>query len=128
VNANRGNPVRIVILEPHYEESDIGVIRAAGEPRIVYDLSVPVAPGAPWQTQLTLPANLLRPNSAMPTGLILKVSMAPPPCPDCAVDVGQLHADGCDVARCWVCRCQRLMCRGDHEPTQDVWTGTWPEV
>lgn len=47
-------------------------------------------------------------------------------CPDCAVAPGQLHDDGCDVARCWVCRCQRLMCAGGHYLAVDVWTGTWP--
>lgn len=121
--------MRIALLEPLYEQSDIGMVRAAGEPRIVCDLSVPVFPGAGVSSQmLELPANLLRPNSAAATRLTLQVSMMPPPCPDCAVEPGQLHSDGCDVARCWVCRCQRLVCRGDHEPTLDVWTGTWPEV
>lgn len=52
--------------------------------------------------------------------------VSPRRCPDCHVTPGQLHDDGCDVARCWTCRSQRLMCAGGHEPTVDVWTGTWP--
>ncbi len=63
------------------------------------------------------------------------------PCGDCAVEPGQPHAKGCDVARCLYSGHQRLSCGGRHQdmglagpPYQlgvapcglDVWTGRWP--
>lgn len=47
-------------------------------------------------------------------------------CPDCAMDVGAEHADGCDVARCLWTGHQRLSCHGNHDCGRDVWTGEWP--
>lgn len=69
-------------------------------------------------------------------------------CGDCAVQPGEVHEDGCDVARCLAygtqrIQCgegQRLVCYGFHpwgspivayEPDghdcgRDVWTGRWP--
>ena len=58
----------------------------------------------------------------------VKSIIVPDACPDCAVDPGELHDDGCDVARCTVCGFQRISC--DHEDTDvgwgQVWTGQWP--
>ena len=53
--------------------------------------------------------------------------MSDTPCPDCRVAPGEEHVDGCDVARCLHCGCQRLSC-GCKEPGRDVWTGEWPMV
>jgi hypothetical protein len=50
----------------------------------------------------------------------------PRKCGDCAVSAGQLHSDGCDVARCLMAGGQRLSCPEDHDHGRDVWTGTWP--
>ena len=55
-------------------------------------------------------------------------------CPDCGVEPGQQHHDGCDVARCLWTGTQRLMCRWfgldpvltEHDCGRDVWTGEWP--
>lgn len=60
-------------------------------------------------------------------------------CPDCGAETSQLHAEGCDVARCLFTGRQRLMCDGLHVEEvmpgcyvpwdgcgQDAWTGTWP--
>ena len=54
-----------------------------------------------------------------------------PYCPDCAVQPGEEHLDGCDVARCLATGHQRLSCDREHERAdldcgQDVWTGQWP--
>src|SRR6187549_1818005 len=52
-------------------------------------------------------------------------------CPDCGIDPGNLHLDGCDVARCRDCGGQLLShgilvdCAGD---SSDTWTGVWPGV
>ena len=49
-------------------------------------------------------------------------------CGDCAVEPGQPHQDGCDVARCTVCGWQRISC--DHGSSDagwgHIWTGRWP--
>lgn len=49
-------------------------------------------------------------------------------CPDCAIEVGQRHRPGCDVARCHFTGMQMLSCWDKHEPDcfPDRWTGTWP--
>ena len=46
-------------------------------------------------------------------------------CPDCGMEVGEHHFEGCDVARCTKCGCQRIGCdcKGGKP---DVWTGIWP--
>lgn len=48
-------------------------------------------------------------------------------CPDCGVQPGSGHREGCDVARCLNTGIQRLQCDcgkcGD-----DIWTGFWPGV
>ena len=64
-----------------------------------------------------------------------------PNCPDCAVEPGMAHDEGCDVARCLFTGWQRLMCGGNHQDMgvagppyrvgvakcgQQVWTGRWP--
>lgn len=45
-------------------------------------------------------------------------------CGDCAVEPGQLHRDGCDVARCARTGQQRLQC--NHDDCNTTWTGQWP--
>lgn len=55
-------------------------------------------------------------------------------CPDCEVEVGQVHKLGCDVGRCPYCGGQLLTCEHyrvgavDPPPQDDrvAWTGTWP--
>lgn len=65
-------------------------------------------------------------------------------CPDCQVDVGERHLDGCDTTRCRFTGKQQLMCgfafsfdaagaidvieTDDHECEPCVWTGEWPGV
>jgi hypothetical protein len=45
-------------------------------------------------------------------------------CPDCQVEPGVEHLDGCDWATCLQCGGQRLMCGPDgHAVGRDVWTG-----
>jgi predicted Zn-ribbon and HTH transcriptional regulator len=34
-------------------------------------------------------------------------------CPDCGVEQGELHEDGCDVEQCPVCKLQLIRC--DHQ-------------
>ena|GEM_PF-3008169 len=46
-------------------------------------------------------------------------------CHDCAVEPGQPHLDGCDVARCLATGRQRLDCDCG-QCGKDVWTGEWP--
>jgi hypothetical protein len=48
-------------------------------------------------------------------------------CPDCAVEPGQQHEDGCDVARCLKCGGQHLGC-GCRDGIADVWVGIWPGI
>jgi len=51
-------------------------------------------------------------------------------CPDCNVKPNQQHIEGCDVARCTLCKTQRLCCdceEGD-DGECDIWTGLWPGV
>lgn len=43
-------------------------------------------------------------------------------CPDCAVEVGEPHRDGCDVEICTSCGVQRLMCDcPDHDKSKARW-------
>jgi hypothetical protein len=61
----------------------------------------------------------------------IKQADNPVACPDCAVQPGQVHADGCDVARCPTTGRQRLTCnRGDTcgDRCRTRWTGQWPET
>lgn len=49
-------------------------------------------------------------------------------CPDCQVEPGRSHEDGCDVARCTDCGWQRIGCLHVTTPIGwgEVWTGRWP--
>jgi len=53
-------------------------------------------------------------------------------CPDCGVEPGQVHQDGCDVERCSVCGSQALGCecstaeRSWHDKAFARWSGFWP--
>jgi hypothetical protein len=47
-------------------------------------------------------------------------------CADCAVEPGQPHLEGCDVARCVWTGHQRLSCCSGHDCGTDYWTGDWP--
>ncbi|MFA7264794.1 MAG: hypothetical protein WC054_00540 [Candidatus Nanopelagicales bacterium] len=67
-------------------------------------------------------------------------------CPDCGVEPGSRHVDGCDVARCVICGGQAfchgdeieekdgsfiLMCENVFEPIPEenqIWTGWWPGI
>jgi len=64
-------------------------------------------------------------------------------CPDCQVEPGNRHQDGCDVARCKHTGKQMLSCflvafdedggidfieDTSHECGPDIWTGEWPGV
>ena len=48
-------------------------------------------------------------------------------CPDCGVEPGNPHRDGCDVERCSVCGGQRFgdNCEG-HDKAWSRWAGIWP--
>lgn len=48
------------------------------------------------------------------------------PCPDCGVEPGTRHEDGCDVSRCPECGEQALQCEEHSESGQSAWTGSWP--
>jgi hypothetical protein len=52
------------------------------------------------------------------------------PCPDCGVQPGQIHEEGCDIERCSACGCQRVGCdcprSENHDPGFSRWTGFLP--
>jgi hypothetical protein len=76
----------------------------------------------------------LSPQAQWPSGPRPMSSRLPQACrcPDCAVGVGQVHDDGCDIERCSSCGLQRLMCLlttggcVDHDPRAEAWSGEWP--
>jgi hypothetical protein len=57
----------------------------------------------------------------------------PKTCPDCGVEPGRPHVEGCDIERCSGCGEQRLSCgcfetgqQDIHDPGFSRWTGFWP--
>ncbi len=44
------------------------------------------------------------------------------PCPDCGVDVGNVHLKGCDTERCTQCKGQSLSCNCDTKE-REAWSG-----
>ena len=48
-------------------------------------------------------------------------------CHDCAVKPGEEHIDGCDTARCSICKGQLLSCDCE-DGESDIWTGMWPGI
>ena len=54
--------------------------------------------------------------------------ITPRPCGDCAALPGELHSDGCDVARCLATGGQRLSCGERHDCGNQVWPGAWPGI
>lgn len=53
--------------------------------------------------------------------------MAMGKCPDCGVEPGQAHLEGCDVERCPTCGGQYISC-GHTAPHRLPWSGEWPGV
>lgn len=54
-------------------------------------------------------------------------------CPDCGVEINEVHLEGCDVERCARCGRQRISCGcarySDLRRRRRLpWTGTWPGV
>ena len=47
------------------------------------------------------------------------------PCHDCGTKPGGVHTEGCDTARCKVCKGQRLQCDCENG-YGEVWDGMWP--
>lgn len=66
----------------------------------------------------------------METDLEIIASIYEVPCPDCGVQPGQEHSDGCDVEMCSDCGSQMLSHSLDesckHDPSKSKWTGEWP--
>ena len=48
-------------------------------------------------------------------------------CPDCQVEPGAYHVEGCDVSRCSECGFQLLVCDCSNGSVT-LWTGVWPGV
>ena len=57
-------------------------------------------------------------------------------CPTCSVPPGEVHIEGCSVARCMFTGLQDIACHGDHgdgpadksQCGHSVWSGEWPGV
>lgn len=49
-----------------------------------------------------------------------------PECPGCAVAIGEPHVNDCDIARCLVTGCPRLLCEEDHDHGRHDWSGVFP--
>ena len=53
-------------------------------------------------------------------------------CPDCGVEIGEKHLDGCDVERCPNCGRQLITCGCSDEEVEKAgrmsWAGVWPGV
>lgn len=47
-------------------------------------------------------------------------------CPDCNVEAGETHLEGCDVERCPECGGQLISCGCDTDSELLPWTGEWP--
>jgi hypothetical protein len=54
------------------------------------------------------------------------IGTEPSICPDCYVDIGELHARGCDVERCAKCGGQYISCACNGVCGRLPWTGIWP--
>lgn len=59
----------------------------------------------------------------------MKTTEITPNCPDCGVNVGEHHINGCDVERCPECGHQALSCSCSFITAPSIkWTGFWPGV
>lgn len=54
------------------------------------------------------------------------MTRSPRSCGDCGAMPGEVHQDGCDVARCLTAGIQRLQCCEDHDCGTETWSGAWP--
>jgi len=71
-------------------------------------------------------ATAATPHDTPATSVRRPLSPIVPLCPDCKVEINQLHLDGCDVARCAVTGLQRLGCEHDTDACNTSWRGLWP--
>lgn len=63
----------------------------------------------------------------MNTEAILNAEVEVAKCPDCGVEPGTPHHDGCDIEICTACKGQRMLCEcAGHDPARAAWTGEWP--